>query len=212
MTGSPSGEPRTTLSWLPGTAGRAGLADPMTGGASPTAPDNAPSVMEITSQPLPIPKPMEPAKSSTQKVNERHPDAPAGGFVSVPSPEELRYANRVVGSMSNDQLLAKLNASETHQFLAATIARELNRRGINQNDVERLQRQQRPSSEPGNQTSSGGQELRSIEMLRSQTRHANPVVRRRALGLLATSNDPRLPQLALERALYDDDPEVEEIA
>jgi hypothetical protein len=121
----------------------------------------------------------------------------------------------MVLDMSRERLFQELHAAvsdPTQRFLSAAIIRELKRRGIAVPDAD-------PHDAPAEQFAAGSPTLtpaahRSATRrdLHEMTRHADPAVRSRALSLLATSDDPQVPALARERAIYDADPKVAEVA
>jgi hypothetical protein len=139
--------------------------------------------------------------------------APPPAIVDVPSPQELRRLTQALRELSDRDLAARAEASDKYEALASR--RLLRHRGYSESLIEFTRRLERmPAAERraaiGRAASLPAAEVRRL--LRWFVADADAEVRLQALTLLATTGDPKLPEIARRRAAEDDDPRVAELA
>jgi hypothetical protein len=146
----------------------------------------------------------------------RHPEAapaPAridrGPVVDVPSPQEVRLRARSLRGLSNESLAAKTRADVPGE--AAAAAKALRDRGFSEAMLRLTRELEALSPSERRDALQRAAELPPADarrLLRRFVADADPLVRLEALTILATTGDPKLDELARERAVEDADPRV----
>jgi hypothetical protein len=216
---SPAREPEASR---PGTATIAGpsppadlsvimpMTEPLAAGpganARPIATDNPLRAIEELISPTPTPG----APEVTAAPNVAMQESPG---VDVPSPLDMRHARQRLRELSDQELIRLADSSSKFEGAAAREA--LRSRGYSE-ELLRLTRELRllPAAER-RQALERGAGLPAADarrLLRWFVADEDAEVRLQALTLLATTGDPRLAEIARERAVEDADPRVAELA
>lgn len=140
---------------------------------------------------------------------ERMPAVGSGEVIDVPSPQEVRLQARAMRELSDRSLVAKADDRSTQ--VAASARKALRGRGFSERALQVVGRLE--AMAPGERRESLDQAVQlppadARQVLRWFVADEDPQVRLRALTILATTGDPKLAELARERAVEDDDPRV----
>jgi hypothetical protein len=133
--------------------------------------------------------------------------------VEVPSPAETEALLRSLRRQPDRALLDKLKAES--RFEAAVIRQALQRRGYSAGLLDAITRLQRAAVDERRHALENINALPSTDaqrVLRWFVDDPEPTLRLKALAILATSGDPRLAEIARQRALQDADPRVAALA
>lgn len=173
----------------------------------PTTPWDDVSVAEAPESPaaLPISQAPRPVISSPPDV--------AASIVEVPSPAESEALLRSLRRQSDRELLAGLPAASRYQ--AAVIQQALRIRGYSQALLDSILRWQNETVEERRHALERIDSLPSADarrVLRWFVDDPEPTLRLQALAMLATTGDPRLTEIARQRAAQDADPRVAALA
>ncbi len=152
------------------------------------------------------------ASLSVKVLQPQTPPSPTT-IIEVPTPLEMQRRLNEFRGMSTDSLLARLPRSD--KFVAGAIRTALGERGLQDAELVMVSRTKSPDV---------ATRLRLVEevsalpaasarrLLRLLLSDDSGEVRFRALTILATTNDPRLAELARAIAVRDEDPRVAELA
>ena len=164
-----------------------------------------------------LPKGSSPAHSggtslAVDVIRERSPRF-SPNIVDVPTPQDTRRRLAELRSIPTERLLTRLPLSD--RFVAGAIRTVLSERGIGNPELEMAARTKSPDLEERMRLIDDVSTLPAASarrLLRMLLDDDNGEVRLRALTVLATSNDPQLPELARRIAVKDEDPRVAEFA
>ena len=137
----------------------------------------------------------------------------AGAVVDVPGPDEMRRTFRRLRELSDRELLSRLSQATLYEGHA--IREVLRQRGISEELLQLISDlEQGPATERRAALGRIGllPSSSSRRLLRWFVADQDVEVRLEALSLLATSGDPRLPEIARQRAIEETDPRVAELA
>ena len=132
-----------------------------------------------------------------------------GPVIDVPSPQDVRINARAMREMSDQALVAKADASTSAEATAARQA--LRERGFSDGVLELTRQLESLSPRERRDALDRAAQLPPTDarkVLRWFVADEDAEVRLQALTILATTGDPKLAELARERAVEDADPRV----
>jgi hypothetical protein len=138
-------------------------------------------------------------------------DAPA--VVDVPSPGESEALLRSLRRQSDRELLARLAGAS--RFESAVVEQALRRRGYSQSILDAISHLRNTSVEQRRHALERIDALPAADarrVLRWFADDPEPTLRLKALAMIAASGDPRLAEIARQRATQDADPRVAALA
>jgi hypothetical protein len=133
----------------------------------------------------------------------------AGPVIDVPSPQDVRINARAMREMSDRALIAKADEEASAESTAAKKA--LRERGFSDGVLELTRQLEAMSPAERRQALERAAQLPPTDarkVLRWFVADEDAEVRLQALTILATTGDPKLAELARERAVEDADPRV----
>ena len=133
----------------------------------------------------------------------------AGPVIDIPSPQDVRINARAMREMSDRALIAKADEDASAESAAAKKA--LRERGFSDGVLELTRQLEAMSPAERRQTLERAAQLPPTDarkVLRWFVADEDAEVRLQALTILATTGDPKLAELARERAVEDADPRV----